>query len=173
MRHDNDIEELLSQTPGPRAIVGPHRAHLKTRLLESMQKETSDVSVKMKTWQKGLLACGIAVLLTAGSWAAYDQCFRTFVVEEEVQEAVVNPDGSISRTSRTTVVTWNGEGFTQDDADRMHQQMKQAIAAGDYELVEVKEEESKPAYYVYKLTLEDGKTVGYGSNTPLPEPEAE
>jgi hypothetical protein len=173
MKSQSDIEELLSATPCPRVVVGPHRAYLKKRLFGSMQKEDPTMVRKTTTWRTGLIACGIAILLTAGGWAAYDCCFRFFVVEERAGERVVNPDGSVSQEYTAVGAASNDPDFTQHDANQTWQQIKAAIESGDYSLVKIKENESGPPTFIYSVVLEDGKTVGYGTSVRLPEPEGD
>jgi hypothetical protein len=173
MSSDYDLEKLLTRTPGPRVVAGAHRADLKARLLQSMRKERP-----VKTmWKPLLVACCVALLLAAGGWAANQAYMRFFVVEESQGEVetVVNPDGSVTGTSTSRIVSVGSDDpeFTEEDAHRRWAQTKQAIDQGKYTLV--KEEEIEPGLtaYTYRVVLEDGSTRSYATNKPLPEPNDE
>jgi anti-sigma28 factor (negative regulator of flagellin synthesis) len=175
MSSDNDLEDLLTRTPGPRVVAGAHRADLKARLLQSMPKERP-----VKTTRKRLLvACCvvgcIAILLAAGGWTANQVYTRSFVVEESQGEVttVVNPDGSVmsTSTSRSVSVGSNDPEFTEGEAQRRWAPMKQAIEQGNYTLVKQEEIEPGLTVYTYRVVLEDGSTRSFATNKPLDEPE--
>lgn len=131
------------------------------------------MNTKTNLWRVGLVTCGIATLLTAGGWAAYECCWRTFVVEEEYHEPTIDFDGSTSMHTRVVTSTSNDPEFSKEVADQNWQQTKAAIAAGHYSLQEVQETPSGITVYVYRVFLADGTEGGYGTNKPLPEPVGE
>ncbi len=162
MRNDGDIERLLLGMPGPRVVAGSHRDRLRERLINTKLEEHTH----MVTWKRVAAVCCIAAALAGSGFAAYEVAVKVFVVE--VSEPVTNPDGTV--TQSCSAMSSSDPNFTQEKANQMHQEMKQAIAAGHYRLVDVKREDNRPPVYIYEVDLGNGRKVGSGTNEPLPEP---
>jgi hypothetical protein len=120
----------------------------------------------MLTWKRITIVCCVLAAIGATGWTAYQAGLRTFKVDES--GPVMNPDGSA--TGSSTWITSNDPNFTQEAANQLHLQTKEAIASGDYALSEVKQTDHG-ALYIYTVYLPGGKTISHGTQQPLPEPE--
>ncbi len=168
MRTENELAELLGNTARPSLVEGPHRAALKARLMTFSRKESSSM-----TMRKGIVLLSILVGAGAMAWAA-QQAWRVFIVHESDAHGplVVQADGKVRAGASMVSVTSNDPNFTQAKADEQWAKMKQAIAEGKYRLRETKETNGT-LVYLYDITLPDGKVVGFGSNRPMEEIQAE
>jgi hypothetical protein len=171
MRNNSDIEKLLSEMPGPCVASGSHR----TRLWEELKHSKFEEQPRMVTvtWKRVAVFCCVMAALAGSSWAAYQVCHKSFIVEYTEH---VCPDGTVVTVPNASIGS-DDPNFTQEDADREHAMTKRAIAAGNYTFVKAQEFECAPGKkqtaYCYKVKLEDGRTIGLASAQPLPEPEDE
>lgn len=171
MRNIGGIEKLLTETAVPNVVEGVHRATLKGDLLQRTREENG-IMVRRK---RVFVTCCVALALVAAGWAgktAYNG-IKTFIVERQgptVIERTVHPDGSVTiRTvGRTVVISSDDPYFTQEQAYARWADMNEAIAAGNYKLVETKERDEGVTVYIYRLMLPNGGTQFYCTNEPLP-----
>ncbi|MGA2799330.1 MAG: hypothetical protein ABSE63_17245 [Thermoguttaceae bacterium] len=175
MMNDNDVEKILLNVPRSHVTAGSHRSDLKAKLLQTSQNERP--IMKTKKWKLAIAACCTILLLAALGFAAQQIYFKFFIVEQSAEPEVIKtvlPNGTekVTYWGSATAIASDDPNFTQEKADQQWQETKRAISRGKYKLFKVDESTDPPAYY-YSVQLEDGRTVGYGTNLPLPEPQQE
>ncbi len=163
--NDRDVELLLAAVPRPRVAPGAHRSALKAELLELAARRRVRAAARGRRWATA--AC-CTLLLAACGWAAQRAYWRCFVVEQGQEEVQVMPDGSVYTTSTVVGVTTNDPTITQQDVDQQWRAMKLAISRGDYVLLDVTRTASDEASYCYQILLEDGASVSFCTQHPLP-----
>ncbi len=125
----------------------------------------------MRTWSKNLKwACCLLLIAVAGGWTA-QKVHKSFIVSEEVlmEEEFTNPDGSKGsyRQTCSTTISSDDPDFSEEKAQKYHQEIQDLIAKGKYQFIDVKELDSGEKVYLYKFTLSDGEQFAYGARSPL------
>jgi ATP:corrinoid adenosyltransferase len=181
MKSRNEIEKLLEQAPVPSITDGPHRQHLRTELLQAMQAKETEMSkwkiVRSSRALKVAAAILAAVVLVSTGWAT-ERVYRkitgaTRIVHGETERVwdgkITRPDGKeilfgISTGSSTSS---DDPNLTQEQVRQKHEEMKQLVARGEYELIRTDETESGETIYTYKFVLSDGEQLAWGTRIPL------
>lgn len=93
MKHESEIEQLLSDTPVPTVIPGPHRARLKGELLSQAAHREPSLPLLAALFfalrKNAAVAGGAVLLLVAGAWGGeklYRSITQTVV---DVQSAAI------------------------------------------------------------------------------------
>ncbi len=166
MKHHDDVEKALADTPVPRLVEGSHRARLKSDLMSEIGKEGSAIPRMIWTWKKKFTWAACALLVVAATaWGAH-KVSKKFIFQEEHVEEVL-PDGREVIRATTLVVRTNDPDFTDEKAQEMNQEIQDLMAQGKAELIEVKELGRGQKAYIYRVVLSNGTSVTCASGTPL------
>jgi len=167
MEKFDDIEKVLSNTPLPKVIEGPHRLYLRQSLINQMQKDKTP----MRTWRKSLAwVCCLLLVAAIGGWTA-QKVYKSFVVCEEVlmEEEFTNPDGSTGYYIQKSSVSIGSKdpSYTEEKAQKHYSEIQALINEGKYEFLGVEELDSGEKIYSYKFILSDGEEVAWARKYPL------
>lgn len=166
MVNDRDVESLLAGMPKPRVAPGTHEAALKRELLQSMRVPARKPRTARSRW--AMAACVVALLMAASGWGAQRLYLRYYFVEEWMEDARAMPDGSVERGSAATVMVTDDPMMTQEAANQTWRELREAIGAGEYFLLDIQEVANGQWLYIYALPTANGGFAKFGTPKPLP-----
>ncbi len=160
-----DIKTFWSNTAVPQVAAGHHRSELREQLLRSMREPRRQKTGSVK-W--AVAACCCVFLLAASGWGAQQLYVRYFLLEHGIEAARIMPDGSVEQIGTSTVLMTDDLTMTSEVANQKWQEMRTAMATGNYVLVDVRECGPGEIYYIYSVPAGDGSQVRFGTPRPLP-----
>ncbi len=153
MKSIDQIEHLLTQTPAPCVVEGPHREQLKRRLLEQWQlpqprRKRMNLSVlsRMPSMMKLAAALLAAAILIGTGWAS-EKIYRKLTTESTVF--------SHTTSSGTTDFETNAPNPTEREK-QVGEEIKQAVALKKYKFVRTIDRPWGDRQYLYWFHLADG-----------------